>query len=84
MQSQNLAIIYGNTFIAGTNNEANDFPVFCEDNYPVDPSRTNKAAGLSKDSSVVIVLPNIYPASSMLYWLYTYNTMGSGVLCEDL
>jgi hypothetical protein len=83
-ESQNLVIGFGMTFIGAANNEANDFPVFCADNYPVDTSISAKLPGNCKDCSVMLNIPQFYLSEPSQYTLESYVRVGYNALCEDL
>jgi hypothetical protein len=84
VKSQNLPFIYGGAFIATSNNEANDFPVFCADNYPVDPSKCTSVSGRCKDCNIAVYVQADYLLYENDYYPVS-NTFGSwSVICEDL
>jgi len=74
----------GGVYIAAANNEANDFPVFCADNYPVDPSTWYKVSGFCKECSLGVFIPMDYLTFPFQYHPLSYTDVSWGVLCEDL
>jgi hypothetical protein len=83
--SQNLFVGNGWTFMGAANNEANDFPVFCADNYPVDPSLSMTLPALCKDCCVMLFIPQLYLTGELTqYEIQTYPEVGNHALCEDL
>ena len=82
---QGLPYVAGGIFIGAANNEANDFPVFCADNYPVDPSQFIAFSGHCKECSIMLyVNPPSISASQIKYVPVSYAVTGSAALCEDL
>jgi hypothetical protein len=81
---QNKPKITGDTYIGAANNEANDFPVFCADNYPVDPSRLIGASGNCKECSILLSVPTVNAASMFAYKTAAYSVSGYAALCEDI
>jgi hypothetical protein len=72
-------------FIGAANNEANDFPVFCADNYPVDPSQLISVSGNCKECSIMLyVNPPSILASEIKYVPLSYTFSDFPTLCEDL
>jgi hypothetical protein len=84
MASPGRYLLNGATHIGAANNEANDFPVFCADNFPVDPSKIMSLSGYCKDCSIVLDVPTNYLTVSFQYWPLPFTAVGYNALCEDL
>lgn len=69
------------TYVGGANTGAQDFPVFCSDNYPVDPRYWFNVWGLYKDSVMSLY---VSPTNPFYYQAVAYTHNGYHVLCEDL
>jgi hypothetical protein len=74
----------GGTFIGAANNEANDFPVFCADNFPVDPSKFGSVSGGCNDCSIALGVTKNYLTAPFQYWPMPSTAVGYNALCEDL
>jgi hypothetical protein len=83
-QSPGRYLLRGITFIGAANNEANDFPVFCADNFPVEPSKMMSVPGNCKDCSIALDVPNDYLTASFQYWPLPLTAVTYNALCEDL
>jgi hypothetical protein len=81
VESQNIIRLGSSAYIGGANDQANDFPVFCADSYPVDPSIITSVPGDCKECNVALGSYSITPT---YYMLEAKVHSGHGAICEDL
>jgi hypothetical protein len=83
--SQNLTGGTGYSYMGACNYKANDFPVFCADNYPVDPNILNRVSGFCKECSILLLLRAADNSSFVIdYSPSQLKFTEYSALCEDL